>query len=189
MNKKNILQKIQIPIIKKLNVHEVSKLKIIVQIIECGLLQVAYPKWAYKVNWEQCLSHQVSHSSLSGLRSWKRPAVSSSMFYASQFKIFLPPSGKSALGDTWWIIPSELNIFTGYLPNNRYHPPTPRGKEVQIYLLISFKWVQISFNAWAESHQQNIFHLILLWFNHIIEKWMIWGCRAIWFEETNIISV
>ncbi|XDV43205.1 hypothetical protein PO909_011723 [Leuciscus waleckii] len=79
----------------------------------------------------------VSHSSLSGLRSWKRPAVPSSTFYASRFKAFLPPSGKSALGDTWWIVPSELNIFTGYLPNNRYHPPTPRGKEVLIHSLLS----------------------------------------------------
>lgn len=79
----------------------------------------------------------VSHSSLSGLRSWKRPAVLSSMFYASQFKVFLPPSDKSALGDTWWIIPSELNIFTGYLSNNRYHPPTPRGKEVLIHSMLS----------------------------------------------------
>ncbi|KAL1257842.1 hypothetical protein QQF64_011086 [Cirrhinus molitorella] len=79
----------------------------------------------------------VSHSSLSGLRSWKRPAVPSSTFYASQFKAFLPPSGKVSLGDTWWIIPSELNIFTGYLPNNRYHPPTPRGKEVLIHSLLS----------------------------------------------------
>lgn len=79
----------------------------------------------------------VSHSSLSGLRSWKRPAISSSTFYASQFKVFLPSSGKSAVGDTWWIIPSELNIFTGYLPNNRFHPPTPRGKEVLIHSLLS----------------------------------------------------
>lgn len=79
----------------------------------------------------------VSHSSLSGLRSWKHPAVPSSTFYASQFKAFLPPSGKSGLGDTWWVIPSELNIFTGYLPNNRYHPPTPRGKEVLIHSLLS----------------------------------------------------
>lgn len=34
------------------------------------------------------------------------------------------------VGNTWWVIPSELNIFTGYLPNNRYHPPSPKGKEV-----------------------------------------------------------
>lgn len=99
-------------------------------------LQGTYSKCVYKVNSLQCFSHQVSHSSLSGLRSWKRPAIPSSTFYASQFKVFLPPSSKSALGDTWWIVPSELNIFTGYLPNNRYHPPTPRGKEVQIYLKI-----------------------------------------------------
>ncbi|TSS85072.1 Selenoprotein N [Bagarius yarrelli] len=79
----------------------------------------------------------VSHSALNGLRSWKRPDVPSSTFSANQFRIFLPPKGKGEPGDTWWIIPSELNIFTGYLPNNRYHPPTARGKEVLIHTLLS----------------------------------------------------
>ncbi|TRY83438.1 hypothetical protein DNTS_016194 [Danionella cerebrum] len=79
----------------------------------------------------------VSHSSLGGLRSWKRPAIPSTMLYASQFQVFLPPNGKSAVGDSWWIIPSELNIFTGYLPNNRYHPPAPQGREVLIHSLLS----------------------------------------------------
>lgn len=79
----------------------------------------------------------VSHSSLSGLRSWTRPAVDSSSFSASQFRAFLPPRNKDAVGDTWWLIPSELNIFTGYLPNNRYHPPAPKGKEVLIHSLLS----------------------------------------------------
>lgn len=79
----------------------------------------------------------VSHSSLSGLRSWTRPAVPSSSFVASQFRVFLPPKNKGAVGDTWWVIPSELNIFTGYLPNSRYHPPTPKGKEVLIHSLLS----------------------------------------------------
>uniref|UniRef100_A0A3Q2W5Y1 Selenoprotein N n=1 Tax=Haplochromis burtoni TaxID=8153 RepID=A0A3Q2W5Y1_HAPBU len=79
----------------------------------------------------------VSHSSLSGLRSWKSPVVPSSSFSASQFRVFLPPKNKIEVGDTWWVIPSELNIFTGYLPNNRYHPPTPRGREVLIHSLLS----------------------------------------------------
>lgn len=79
----------------------------------------------------------VSHSSLAGLRSWKSPAVPSSSFSASQFRVFLPPKNKVEVGDTWWVIPSELNIFTGYLPNNRYHPPTPKGKEVLIHTLLS----------------------------------------------------
>lgn len=79
----------------------------------------------------------VSHSSLGGLRSWKRPAVPSSSFSASQFRVFLPPKNKAEVGDTWWVIPSELNIFTGYLPNNRYHPPSPKGKEVLIHSLLS----------------------------------------------------
>lgn len=79
----------------------------------------------------------VSHSSLSGLRSWKSPAVPSSSFSASQFRAFLPPKNKVEVGDTWWVIPSELNIFTGYLPNNRYHPPAPKGKEVLIHSLLS----------------------------------------------------
>ncbi|CAN9502087.1 unnamed protein product [Ophioblennius macclurei] len=79
----------------------------------------------------------VSHSSLSGLRSWTSPALPSSSFSAGQFRVFLPPKNKMAVGDTWWLIPSELNIFTGYLPNNRYHPPTPKGKEVLIHSLLS----------------------------------------------------
>ncbi|CAL8273166.1 unnamed protein product [Merluccius merluccius] len=79
----------------------------------------------------------VTHSSLSGLRSWKAPAVPSSTFSASQFRVFLPPKNKHEVGDTWWVIPSELNIFTGYLPNNRYNPPTPKGKEVFIHSLLS----------------------------------------------------
>uniref|UniRef100_A0A3Q3A7F9 Selenoprotein N n=1 Tax=Kryptolebias marmoratus TaxID=37003 RepID=A0A3Q3A7F9_KRYMA len=79
----------------------------------------------------------VSHSSLSGLRSWKSPAVPSLSFFASQFRAFLPPKNKVDVGDTWWVIPSELNIFTGYLPNNRYHPPAPKGKEVLVHALLS----------------------------------------------------
>uniref|UniRef100_A0A3Q1F5A9 Selenoprotein N n=1 Tax=Acanthochromis polyacanthus TaxID=80966 RepID=A0A3Q1F5A9_9TELE len=79
----------------------------------------------------------VSHSSLSGLRSWKSPAVPSSSFSSGQFRVFLPPKNKGEVGDTWWVIPSELNIFTGYLPNNRYHPPTPKGREVLIHTLLS----------------------------------------------------
>lgn len=79
----------------------------------------------------------VSHSSLSGLRSWTSPAQPSSLFSAGQFRAFLPPKNKVDVGATWWLIPSELNIFTGYLPNNRYHPPTPKGKEVLIHALLS----------------------------------------------------
>uniref|UniRef100_G3P3Q3 Selenoprotein N n=1 Tax=Gasterosteus aculeatus TaxID=69293 RepID=G3P3Q3_GASAC len=79
----------------------------------------------------------VSHSSLSGLRSWKSPAVPFSSFSAGQFRALLPPKNKVEVGDTWWVIPSELNIFTGYLPNNRYHPPSPKGKEVLIHSLLS----------------------------------------------------
>lgn len=85
--------------------------------------------------WISSLLLQVSHSSLSGLRSWKSPAVPSASFSASQFRVFLPPKNKVEVGDTWWVIPSELNIFTGYLPNNRYHPPSPKGKEVSERLL------------------------------------------------------
>ncbi|KAJ0008985.1 hypothetical protein NQD34_016400 [Periophthalmus magnuspinnatus] len=79
----------------------------------------------------------VSHSSLSGLRSWTSPAMPSSTLSASQFRVFLPPKNKVDVGATWWVIASELNIFTGYLPNNRYHPPTPKGKEVLIHSLLS----------------------------------------------------
>ncbi|KPP63889.1 selenoprotein N-like [Scleropages formosus] len=79
----------------------------------------------------------VTHSSLSGLRSWKSPAVPSTVISARQFRAFLPPKDKLDVGDAWWIVPSELNIFTGYLPNNRYQPPPPRGKEVIIHSLLS----------------------------------------------------
>lgn len=79
----------------------------------------------------------VSHSSLKGLLSWKSAAVHSSSFSASQFRVFLPPKSKITVGDTWWLIPSELNLFTGYLSNNRYHPPTPAGKEILIHSLLS----------------------------------------------------
>lgn len=79
----------------------------------------------------------VTHSSLSGLQSWRSPAIPSSSFFAAQFRTFLPPKGKEQVGDTWWVVPSDLNIFTGYLPNNRYHPPAPRGKEVLLHTLLS----------------------------------------------------
>ncbi|KAJ8289348.1 hypothetical protein GJAV_G00000280 [Gymnothorax javanicus] len=79
----------------------------------------------------------VTHNSLSGLRAWKAPAVSSAVFFASQFRAFLPPKNKLEPGDPWWLVPSELNIFTGYLPNNRYTPPAPRGKEVILHSLLS----------------------------------------------------
>lgn len=89
---------------------------------------------------------QVSHSSLSGLRSWKSPAVPSSSFSASQFRVFLPPKNKVEVGDTWWVIPSELNIFTGYLPNNRYHPPSPKGKEVSQRLILTLFSVRLGWD-------------------------------------------
>lgn len=54
-----------------------------------------------------------------------------SVLLARQFKAFLPPKDNLDLGDPWWIIPSELNIFTGYLSNNRFYPPPPKGKEVR----------------------------------------------------------
>ncbi|KAJ7304322.1 hypothetical protein JRQ81_011869 [Phrynocephalus forsythii] len=79
----------------------------------------------------------VSHVALSGLRNWTAPASPVSVMFARQFKAFLPPKNKVELGDPWWVIPSELNIFTGYLPNNRFYPPTPKGKEVLIHKLLS----------------------------------------------------
>ncbi|NWW70300.1 SELN protein, partial [Climacteris rufus] len=79
----------------------------------------------------------ISHVALSGLRNWTAPAAPMSVFLARQFKAFLPPKNKLDLGDPWWIIPSELNIFTGYLSNNRFYPPPPKGKEVIIHRLLS----------------------------------------------------
>ncbi|NXY10073.1 SELN protein, partial [Pteruthius melanotis] len=79
----------------------------------------------------------ISHVALSGLRNWTAPAAPMSVLLARQFKAFLPPKNKLDLGDPWWIIPSELNIFTGYLSNNRFYPPAPKGKEVIIHKLLS----------------------------------------------------
>ena len=92
---------------------------------------------AYK-NILSSISFQVTHSSLSGLRAWRAPATPSSTFSAGQFRVFLPPKNKHEVGDTWWVIPSELNIFTGYLPNNRYNPPPPKGKEVMPSGVLTF---------------------------------------------------
>ncbi|KAL8220631.1 UNVERIFIED_CONTAM: hypothetical protein K2H54_050934 [Gekko kuhli] len=79
----------------------------------------------------------ISHEALSGLRNWTVPASPMSMMLAQQFKTFLPSKNKLELGDPWWIIPSELNIFTGYLPNNRFYPPAPKGKEIIVHKLLS----------------------------------------------------
>uniref|UniRef100_A0A1B8YA36 EF-hand domain-containing protein n=1 Tax=Xenopus tropicalis TaxID=8364 RepID=A0A1B8YA36_XENTR len=79
----------------------------------------------------------ITHSALSGLRNWTTPVVPNNVFYAGQFKAFLPPKNKLEVGNPWWIIPSELSIFTGYLPNNRIYPPPPKGKEVIIHKLLS----------------------------------------------------
>uniref|UniRef100_A0A7N4PSU7 Selenoprotein N n=2 Tax=Sarcophilus harrisii TaxID=9305 RepID=A0A7N4PSU7_SARHA len=79
----------------------------------------------------------VSHLALSGLREWRTPASQLMEFSARQFKPFLPPRSNMELGEPWWIIPSELSIFTGYLSNNRFYPPPPKGKEVIIHRLLS----------------------------------------------------
>ncbi|KAG8443513.1 hypothetical protein GDO86_012059 [Hymenochirus boettgeri] len=79
----------------------------------------------------------ITHSALSGLRNWTTVALPDSVFYARQFKVFLPPKNKMELGSPWWVIPSELSIFTGYLSNNRFYPPPIKGKEVIIHKLLS----------------------------------------------------
>lgn len=109
----------------------------------------------------------MSHSSLSGLRSWTSPALPSSSFSASQFRVFLPPKNKDAVGDTWWVIPSELNIFTGYLPNNRYNPPTPKGKEVpqnSSPFVANGDLPQASL-IWSLVHPQVLIHSLLSMFH------------------------
>lgn len=73
---------------------------------------------------------QVSRLALSGLRNWTAAASPSAVFSARHFQPFLPPPGQE-LGEPWWIIPSELSVFTGYLSNNRFYPPPPKGKEVR----------------------------------------------------------
>ncbi|MEE6467442.1 hypothetical protein FKM82_007240 [Ascaphus truei] len=79
----------------------------------------------------------IARSALSGLRNWTTAELSNNVFFARQFKPFLPPINTLDLGEPWWIIPSELNLYTGYLPNNRFYPPTPTGKEVIIHKLLS----------------------------------------------------
>lgn len=78
----------------------------------------------------------VSRLALSGLRNWTAAALPHAVFAARHFRPFLPPPGQ-ALGEPWWIIPSELSVFTGYLSNNRFYPPPPKGKEVIIHRLLS----------------------------------------------------
>uniref|UniRef100_A0A8C0X8T6 EF-hand domain-containing protein n=1 Tax=Castor canadensis TaxID=51338 RepID=A0A8C0X8T6_CASCN len=78
----------------------------------------------------------VSRLALSGLRNWTTAASPSAVFAARNFRPFLPPQGQD-LGEPWWIIPSELSVFTGYLSNNRFYPPPPKGKEVIIHRLLS----------------------------------------------------
>uniref|UniRef100_A0A8C4PHM1 Selenoprotein N n=1 Tax=Equus asinus TaxID=9793 RepID=A0A8C4PHM1_EQUAS len=79
----------------------------------------------------------VSRLALSGLRNWTTAASPSAVFAARHFQPFLPPRGHVELGEPWWIIPSELSVFTGYLSNNRFYPPPPKGKEVIIHRLLS----------------------------------------------------
>lgn len=74
---------------------------------------------------------QVSRLALSGLRNWTTAASPRAQFAARHFRPFLPPRGQAELGEPWWIIPSELSVFTGYLSNNRFYPPPPKGKEVR----------------------------------------------------------
>lgn len=74
---------------------------------------------------------QVSRLALSGLRNWTAAALPSAQFAARHFRPFLPPRGLVELGEPWWIIPSELSVLTGYLSNNRFYPPPPKGKEVR----------------------------------------------------------
>lgn len=78
----------------------------------------------------------VSRLALSGLRNWTTAASPSAAFAARHFRPFLPPPGQE-LGQPWWIIPGELSVFTGYLSNNRFYPPPPKGKEVIIHRLLS----------------------------------------------------
>lgn len=73
---------------------------------------------------------QVSRLALSGLRNWTTAALPNAVFAARHFRPFLPPPGQE-LGQPWWIIPGELSVFTGYLSNNRFYPPPPKGKEVR----------------------------------------------------------
>ncbi|KAK2491711.1 hypothetical protein MC885_016737, partial [Smutsia gigantea] len=79
----------------------------------------------------------VSRLALTGLRNWTAAASPTAVFAARHFRPFLPPPGQVELGEPWWIIPSELSVFTGYLSNNRFYPPPPKGKEVIIHRLLS----------------------------------------------------
>uniref|UniRef100_S4RML1 Selenoprotein N n=1 Tax=Petromyzon marinus TaxID=7757 RepID=S4RML1_PETMA len=79
----------------------------------------------------------VGQSCLAGLRGWKKAEAPSQHFGANQFKVFLPPKSDLELGEAWWLVPNDLNLFTGYLPNSRYYPPPPVAKEIIIFKLLS----------------------------------------------------
>uniref|UniRef100_A0A6I8NC05 Selenoprotein N n=1 Tax=Ornithorhynchus anatinus TaxID=9258 RepID=A0A6I8NC05_ORNAN len=79
----------------------------------------------------------VSHLALKGLRNWTAPASPLGQFAARHFEAFLPPEDRPELGRPWWIVPSELTVFTGYLSNDRFYPPAPRGREVILHRLLS----------------------------------------------------
>lgn len=98
---------------------------------------------------------QISHVALSGLRNWTAPVSPKSVMLARQFKAFLPPKNKLDLGDPWWIIPSELNIFTGYLSNNRFYPPPPKGKEVRYEIWFPYIWEVACMNVYCLIAQIN----------------------------------
>ncbi|KAK2107128.1 hypothetical protein P7K49_016642, partial [Saguinus oedipus] len=78
----------------------------------------------------------VSCLTLSGLRNWTTAASQRAVFAARHFQPFLPPPGQD-LGKPWWIIPSEVSIFTGYQSNNHFYLPTTKGKEVITHWLLS----------------------------------------------------
>ncbi|KAM9037305.1 selenoprotein N-like isoform 2-T3 [Sarcophilus harrisii] len=80
---------------------------------------------------------EISDIILSGLKNWTNPALSSSVFSASQFKAFLPPRNDMELGEVWWIIPDTVLTTGVYLSDNRFYPPPPKGKEVIIHKLLS----------------------------------------------------
>uniref|UniRef100_A0A2K5QXD3 EF-hand domain-containing protein n=1 Tax=Cebus imitator TaxID=2715852 RepID=A0A2K5QXD3_CEBIM len=79
---------------------------------------------------------KVSRLTLSGLRNWMTAASPRAVFAARHFQPFLPLPGQE-LGKPWWIIPSELSVFTRYLSNNRFYPPPPKGKGVIIPRILS----------------------------------------------------
>ena len=63
---------------------------------------------------------------LPGLTRWISPQHPMHVYGAGNFKIFLPPSPSTPLGQTYFVI--DPRVDEAGLHMNRYHPPRPVGR-------------------------------------------------------------